>query len=572
MRFTNPIRILTASLVLCLSSACGGGGGGGSAPVATTPPPTPTPPPATPPATPSAQALNDASRFASRTTFGQPYAKLVELAEQGEQPWLEAQLILPATLHQPLVDDLVARREAGEFDAYEEDVELLISFRRYAWWHTAMTAPDQLRQRVAYALSQIFVVSDNVDVLIIYPQALSNYQDLLLTHAFGNFRDLLRAVALHPAMGIYLSHVNNRRSDPVANTFPDENFAREVMQLFSIGLYELNPDGSRKLDADSNPIATYGNAEIREFAKIFTGLSYGGPLSFFGKPLPDFNNPMQMFEAFHEPGPKALLNGTVVPAGQSGIEDIDAAIDNLFEHPNVGPFIASRLIQRLVTANPSPAYIERVSQVFDGQVSGVRGDMTAVIRAILLDPEALQAVNAGSTAGKLREPILRYLAMMRQLNAQSSDGFFFNGGFFLQQLIGQHPLSSPSVFNFYLPDHTPAGEIAGAGLVSPEFQITTTTTVVGVTNLADFVVSGGFVMDAQEPFGQVSLDLAEFEALAADPDALLDRLDLLFSYGTLDPAVRAAIRSVIVDVDDLPFRTQTAIYLVLIAPDTAVEI
>lgn len=572
MRLTPFTRLLASSLLLVWLSGCGGGGGGGNdpAPVGTPqplPPVTPPPPPA-----PDDDALKAASRFSATASFGLAYADLVSLAEQGHESWLDTQLAEPASLHQPLVEELIARRDAGEFDAVEEDIELLISFRRYAWWHRAMTAPDQLRQRVAFALSEIFVVSDNVDALIINPLALSNYEDMLLTNAFGNFRDLLRAVTLHPAMGIYLSHVNNRRSDPIANIFPDENYAREVMQLFSIGLYELNPDGSRQLDAIGNPIATYGNHEVREFAKIFTGLSYGGPVSFFGKRLPEFTSPMRMFDAFHEPGSKTLLRGAVIPAGQTGIQDIDAAIDNLFEHPNVGPFISAKLIQRLITSNPSPGYVARVSRVFDGTDSGVRGDMAAVIKAILLDPEASAAADATQNRGKLREPVLRHLALMRQLNATSSDGYYFNAGFLLQQLVGQHPLSSPSVFNFFLPSHTPAGEIAAAGLVAPEFQITTTTTVVGITNLVDFAVNGDFVMDAQPPFGEVTLDLSEFEVLAADPIALMDRLDLLFTSGSLHPDTRAVIVDIIDDIEDLPFRARTAIYLMLISPDYAIEI
>jgi len=572
MRLTPFTRLLMSSLLLVWLSGCGGGGGGGNgpAPVGTPAPPPPVAPP--PPAEPDDDALNAASRFAATASFGQPYADLVSLAEQGHESWLDAQLAEPASLHQPLVESLIARRDAGEFDAVEEDIELLISFRRYAWWHRAMTAPDQLRQRVAFALSEIFVVSDNVDALIIDPLALSNYEDMLLTNAFGNFRDLLSAVTLHPAMGLYLSHVNNRRSDPIANIYPDENYAREVMQLFSIGLYELNPDGSRQLDASGNPIPTYSNVEIREFAKVFTGLSYGGPVSFFGKRLPEFTSPMRMFDAFHEPGAKTLLRGAVIPAGQTGIQDIEAALDNLFEHPNVGPFISARLIQRLVTSNPSPGYIARISRVFDGTDSGVRGDMAAVIKAILLDPEAAATADAAQSRGKLREPVLRYLALMRQLNATSSDGYYFNAGFFLQQLVSQHPLSSPSVFNFFLPSHTPAGEIAAAGLVAPEFQITTTTTVVGMTNLVDFAVNGDFVMDAQPPFGEVTLDLSEFEALAADPVALMDRLDLLFTSGSLDPDTRAVIVDIIDDIQDLPFRARTAIYLMLISPDYAIEI
>lgn len=567
MYMRRIIRLLLPALLLAFATACGGGGGGDtSAPVTTTPPP-PVPPPG-----PTASDLQAASRLAARATFGLNFAAIESLAEQGESDWLESQLALDPSLHQPLVDSLVARRDAGEFDAVEKDIELLLSFRRYAWWHRAMTAPDQLRQRVAFALSEIFVVSDNVDTLIIYPAALSNYQDLLLTHAFGNYRDLLRAVTLHPAMGVYLSHVNNRRSNPSANIFPDENYAREVMQLFSIGLYLLNEDGTRQLDSNGNPIPTYSNTEIREFAKIFTGLSYGGPGAFFGRPLPNFSEPMQMFNLFHEPGEKHLLRGQSVPAGQTGMQDIDAAIDNLFNHPNVGPFIGERLIQRLVTSNPSPEYVARVARAFNGASTGVRGDMKAVIRAVLLDPEANAAVNPATSFGKLREPVLRYLALMRQLNAQSSDGYFYNAGFFLQQLVAQHPLSSPSVFNFFQPEHTPAGEIAEADLVAPEFQITTTTTVVGNTNLVDYVINGGFVMDAVEPFGTVTLDFTEYEAVAADPDALLDKLDTVFTYGTLSPATREAIRRVIVDVDDAAFRTRTAIYMLLISPDYAVEI
>lgn len=564
-------RGLLAALLMTLA-ACGGGGGGGAPAAGNTPPPAPTPEPTPAPAPISSSDLNSASRFATRATFGLPYAEIERLAEQGSDSWLEAQLATPPTFHMPLIESLVSRREGGEFEAFEEDVELLISFRRYVWWHRAMTAPDQLRQRVAFALSQIFVVSDNVDLLIIDPAALGTYQDMLLTHAFGNFRDLLEAVTLHPAMGLYLSHLNNRRSNPAANIFPDENYAREVMQLFSIGLYELNLDGSRRLDGDGDPIPTYDNDDIREFAKIFTGLSYGGPGSFFGRQLPYYREPMRMFDAFHEPGQKQLLNGAIVPAGLSGSEDIDAAMDNLFNHPNIGPFFGRLLIQRLVTSNPTPAYVERVARAFNDNGTGVRGDLAAVIRAVLEDPEAVADPAPGGNGGKLREPVLRYLALMRQLNAESSDGFFFNAGFFVQQLVGQHPFSSPSVFNFYLPDHSPSGDIAGRELVAPEFQITNTTTVVGVTNLVDITVNGGFVMDAMPPFGEVSLDVSEYVALADDVEALLDRLDTVFTYGTLDPATRSAMTSVLTDIADLEFRANTAIYLMLISPDYAVEL
>lgn len=572
--FTNRYRTMTRRLVALvatslLASACGGGGGGGTP----TSPPTSPPPPAPPPVSipPTAAELEDASRFVAKATFGLDYDGIYTAAEMGKESWLERQFSLPITRHTPLVGELVARREAGEFDEFEEDIEYLILSRRLAWWHHTATADDELRQRVAFALSEILVVSDNVDQLLIYPDALSTYYDLLLANAFGNYRDLLRGVTLHPAMGFYLSHLNNGKSDPDNNIFPDENYAREIMQLFSIGLFELNNDGTLKLEA-GQPIPTYSNVEIREFAKIFTGLSYGGPGGFFGNQQPNFSVPMRMFDAAHEPGSKNLLNGVVVPSGQTGIQDIDSAIDNLFNHPNVGPFIGKQLIQRLVTSNPSPAYVERVANAFNDNGSGVRGDMRALLRAVLLDPEANSGPNPSSTFGKLREPVVRYAAMLRQLGATSDDGYIFNTGYFLQELGKQHPLSSPSVFNFFLPAHSPAGAIADAGLVAPEFQIVTSNSIVGMTNLVDFAVSADYVTDAPPPFAQVSLTFADYLPLADDVPALVDRLNLVMTARTLAPATVQAIESIAGDVDDLNFRVRVAVYMVLISADYTVRL
>ena len=339
------------------------------------------------------------------------------------------------------MEDLLLRLNRGELPEVDDNLEWFAQFRRFAWWHTVMSAPDQLRQRVAFALSEIMVVSDNVDILLVYPYALSGFNDILLNNAFGNFRDLLRDVALHPAMGVFLSHLNNQRADPANNIFPDENFAREVMQLFSIGLFKLDIDGSQQLDGDAVPIPSYDNDDIREFAKMFTGLSWGGADGFFGKQAPNFREPMQMFDPFHEPGTKQLLNDTAVLAGQTGMQDIDSAIDNLFNHPNVGPFIGRQLIQRLVTSNPSPGYVERIARTFNGDSTGVRGDLRAVVYAILTDPEAANPDN-DSGFGKLREPVLRAASLYRQFNATSSDGFFRE-----QRLsgAGTHPPTSTFV-------------------------------------------------------------------------------------------------------------------------------
>ncbi len=561
-KFTAIVRGKATLLALVLLvSACGGGGGSA--------PPAPPVPPVQPP---TSAELEAASRFASQATFGMSFSAIDALARQGKEDWLDRQFSLPVSNHAPIVADLVQRRDAGEFAAFEQDIEYLILFRRLAWWHRTVTASDELRQRVAFALSEIFVVSDNVDDLIINPFALSGYYDTLLTHTFGNYRDLLHDVSLHPAMGIYLSHVNNRRSDPVNNIFPDENYAREVMQLFSIGLFELNIDGTNKLDANGQPIPTYSNVEIREFAKIFTGLSFGGSNAYFGNPIPSFQAPMRMFDAEHEPGPKNLLNGTVVSAGQTGTQDIEAAIDNLFNHPNVGPFIGKQLIQRLVTSNPSPAYVERVARAFNGDNSGVRGDMRAVVRAVLTDPEAAAASGTGVGFGKLREPVVRYASILRQFGASSSDGFIANTGYFLQELGKQHPLSAPSVFNFFLPAHSPAGEIANAGLVAPEFQITTSNSIIGMSNLVEFMVVADFVTDAPEPFATVSLSYDDYVSVAGDVGELVDRLDLVLTAGTLDTGTRQAMVGVLSDIDDLDIRTRLALYLFLVSADYAVRL
>ncbi|MFK7830762.1 MAG: DUF1800 family protein [Congregibacter sp.] len=517
-----------------------------------------------------------ASRLASRATFGVDLASIEYIDNIGEEAWLETQFSAPVTYHDPFVDDLMQRMESGDFDEVErvESINNLPAlFGRIAWWHVTVSAQDQLRQRVAYALSQILVVSDNVNALFLPAYATSNFYDTLLEHAFGNFRELLLEVTLHPSMGVFLSHMNNARSDPQAGTFPDENYAREVMQLFTIGLFELNPDGSETLDADGRPVPTYDNQDIGEFAKIFTGLSWGGAYNRFGSNRYNFLAPMRMFDEFHEPGEKLLLRGQVVPAGQSGIEDIEAAVDNLFYHPNVGPFIGRRLIQRLVSSNPSPSYIERVATVFNDNGQGERGDMQAVLRAVLLDPEARAMPKLNGSQGKLREPLLRYTAMLRKLGVSSPDGFYASTGQFVQQRIQQHPLSAPSVFNFYLPDHQPIGELSAQSLVAPEFQITNSNSIIEISNLMQFAVMGDFVNELnQPPFAKATLSLGDYVDVAKDTDALLDRLDTVFTYGTLSGETRAEIRDLLILIDDWEQRVRVAAYLLLISPDFAVEI
>ena len=426
-----------------------------------------------------------ASKFLTQATLGANYPTITQVAKQGESAWLDAQFqqpihkLLPQTKCWEEVYESLGEQAAAEAFG---DMALV---NRYLWFNRAITAPDLLRQRVAMALSEILVVSDRIDLFNDNALPMSAYYDVLLEHSFGNFRDLLSAVTLHPAMGVYLSHVNNAKADTTKGTFPDENYAREVMQLFSIGLFELNQDGTRKKDANGKDIATYNNATIREFAKVFTGLSYGGEDAQFttSDDVENFNFevPMVMFDAHHDKTAKHLLNGKVLPAGQGGMTDINAAIDNLFNHPNVAPFIGKLLIQRLVTSNPSKAYVSRVSAAFNGGNGQPRGDMKNVIRAILLDPEARQTNTV--IGAKLKEPFIRYVHLLRAFNANTADGAFMSTGEEIEETIHQFVMSSPSVFNFFQSGFAPNGEIKQAGLTAPEFQIVNAATVIGLKNL-----------------------------------------------------------------------------------------
>ena len=505
-----------------------------------------------------------ASKFLQLATFGATSQEIDDLAEGTVNEWLDHQFNLPVGNHTPIVNRYL---ETYGYDA--DATPHPGTYRRFAFWERTITSPDQLRQLVAYALTQVFVVSDRPTPIFVNPLALSSYSDTLLEHSFGNFRDLLLAVTLHPVMGFYLSHVNNAKSDPEANTFPDENYAREVMQLFTIGLYELNLDGSRKLDAEGRPIATYDNQGIREFSKVFTGLSYGetsySPDLVFGKKQPAFNVPMVMFDAFHESGEKTLLRGEVLPAGQTGMEDIEGAVDNLFEHPNVGPFIGKLLIQRLVTSNPSPSYVARVAQAFNGDGESPRGDMKTVIRAILTDPEAVDAE-------RIREPFRRYAQIIRALEPVSEDGSYPGLGYLVQFLTGQHVLSAPSVFNFYSPNYSQPGELDDLGWVSPELQITTEDTIVGITNLVAATIYQESGLDTPADFPKVTFDLSHYLSLAEDEEALTDAVSIVFTGGQMSDVAQSIIQDAVgqIPAADRAGRVNLALYLTLVAPSYAV--
>ncbi len=443
----------------------------------------------------------DAHRFLVQTTFGPTEADIRRLLEYGYsanayERWIDEQFVKPMSLSLPATIAAVPKPRPDNFNpdfAHKE--------RKEVWFKNVLYGEDQLRQRVAWALSQIMVVS-GTGALFQRPWATADYYDMLVRNAFGNYRSLLEDVTLHPAMGVYLSALGNQKAVEGTNLRPDENYAREMMQLFSIGLVQINPDGSRKLDARGQPIPTYDQDTIAGFARVFTGWNWqcpsrwhprndcawgGSSNDYFPEDSPrieDFNQtrPMKLFEDRHESGTKQLLrypgvalpNG-VIPAGQGGVKDLKDALDNVFNHPNVGPFISKQLIQKLVTSNPSPDYVRRVAQIFDNDGRGVRGNLRAVVKAILLDPEARPPAENPSV-GKLKEPLLRLTQLWRAYDGRTPSGevglamwgYEYGGP---MSAFGQSPLESPSVFNFFSPFYAPPGEIAQAGLVAPEMQL-----------------------------------------------------------------------------------------------------
>ena len=526
-----------------------------------------------------------ASRFLAQATLGADVEAIMELTEESYSVWLDEQFNTPKDtgVYQHML--YIIEAAAAGIAANGGDPNTLnpwIYYWHFAWWQYTMTSPDELRARVGMALSEIFVVSELPD-LKDAAMGLASYYEMLLDHSFGNFRDLIEAITFHPSMGVYLTHVNNPKSDTSANQFPDENYAREIMQLFTIGLYELNIDGTRRLDAQGKAIPTYDIDDISEFAKIYTGLSWGDTTEFglIASDDTSYTVPMQMYNSWHEPGEKHLLNGYTVPDRNpvDGLADIDDALDNLFVHPNVGPFIGRLLIQRMVTSNPSPAYIQRVAEAFNSNGQGIRGDMKAVIRAILLDPEARDCGMKGPYKGMLREPLLRLTHVMRAFNAFSDTGVYRHTMDDFKDQMFQRPLASPSVFNFFQPDYTPIGAIDSAGLVAPEFQITNAVSISGYSNqLYEWVIEENNIMEYRDIYENeynndkyVRLDLTDEMALEeiTEIDELLERLNLLLMHGQMSNFTREAIRETLSDIpeSDSAYRVRQAIYLVMFSPD-----
>jgi uncharacterized protein (DUF1800 family) len=530
-------------------------------------------PPASPPQNLTQITQADAGRFLSQATFGASLADINALVAKGYATWLNEQTAMAPTLHRAAT--------LADFTQYTQNATTTAptgTDRQAAWWKIAVTAPDQLRQRVAFALSEIFVISDQNSTISNAQEGAANYYDLLARDAFGNYRQLLEDVTLSPMMGIYLSSLRNAKGtfDTKGNvlTSADENYAREVMQLFSIGLNLLQPDGTLQLDSTGQPIPTYDQTTITETAKVFTGWAFYSTSANpnFRGGAADYINPMLLYPAFHDDGQKTVVGGRIIPAAQGGTKDLKDMLDTLFNHPNTGPFISRQLIQRLVTSNPSPGYVYRVAQVFANNGAGVRGDLVAVVQAILTDYEARSSALLSTAGhGKLKEPLLRATAVFRAFGGGSNSGRFNISN--PETNLAQAALRSATVFNFFMPDFVLPGDLASAGLYAPEFEILTATTAITVPNfLYTYIYNTRSTTDGTQQ--TIGLDLTSLLPLTATPQQLVDNLNLVLTGGTMSKATSDRI---VAAISGMPNGTSTtekarsAIYLVITSADGSIQ-
>jgi len=523
-----------------------------------------------------AAASADVWRLLNQATFGASQAEAARVVALGVPGWIDDQFNQPVSGYPDARYNRIQLSQTADCTttdpngvAYPAGSPPVVCVRDHLslamlqrdFFTNAVRAGDQLRQRVAWALSQILVVSGNESDLS-YAHAMSRYQSLMFKHAFGNYRDLLADVSASPAMGNYLDAVNNDRA--AGARVPNENYAREILQLFSIGLAELNADGTPRLDAGGMPLPTYDQDDVKEFAKVFTGWTFADPAS----PLADATKKNNRYYAAamvpypttstlgHETSAKTLLQGLVVPPGQTTRQDLASAVQNVFAHPNTAPFVSKQLIQRLVTGNPSSAYVQRIAAVFANDGTGVRGNLKAVVRALLLDPEARGAVKSDPTFGSLKEPVLMLTSLIRAVGGVT-DGNRLEGS---ASSLGQRPFYPPTVFNYFPPDAT----IPGTAILGPEFALHTSNTAVTRANLVFTLVYSGFAADPTIPNAVgTMLNTQQFQALAANPVALVDRIADVLTGGALPAAARATIVAAVnaVAASDAAGRVKMALYL-----------
>ncbi len=553
-------------------------------------------------------AKMEAARFLGQATFGATPVAVDSLvaSDLNFESWIDNQFEAEQSQYLSKMNNIWAEITNGMVSVGCDTMDAFGPFSvhfQYAWFDNMMDGEDQLRQRVAFALSQLLVISSVTD-LGGYGEALSSYYDLLMDHSFGNYRDLLYDVSLSVPMGYYLSHLNNPKADPDNNIHPDENFAREIMQLFSIGIYELNVDGTRKVDGNGNWIPTYDYIDIKEMAKVFTGLAPGAaskdegcdwvnePYFGLGIYCADFSQPMTMFEDWHETSEKIIFDGALsIPANQNGMEDIDMVIEFLFNHPNVGPFVAERMIKRLVKSNPSSGYIERVATIFNNDGNGVRGDMKAMVKAILLDPEARTCEALSEpTNGRLREPVLRLTQFLKAFELTNETGNYWHNGYDLNEYMFQSPLMSPSVFNYYQPDNLLAG--VEDNIEAPEFQILNTITLPGYTNMVYAWTTWNSVLndwegvcdDGSENYEdwpeyiedtrtRLNTDWVASQVENDKHEDFVNQMDIFLTYGQLSEEMREIITNAakgLAPWNNNEYEAYLMIYLLMISPDFAI--
>jgi uncharacterized protein (DUF1800 family) len=579
---------------------------------------------------------SDAARAVTQASFGATRAEIDRVAGIGVNAWISEQFAKPARSYVP---DALGYQNQGNY-YYNPAVGAL--------WKQIFEGDDQLRQRIVFALSQIMVISLRNTVLQSQPCAPASYLDVLGKNAFGNFRDLLKEVTLHPAMGEYLDMKRSGKTLTVNNPegavvkfYPNENYARELLQLFSIGTVMLNLDGTAKLDGAGKPIPSYDESIVKGFAQAFTGWTLGPDkvndpewnepqrwvnmfypnetlfpsqatrnallCAQWSRPMepwlvqryqnghydvcnrqqeagqtPDYNTCVKpQLPPPHETGSKKLLSGVTLPANQTPMQDMDAAIDNIFNHPNVGPFISKQLIQRLTMSNPQSPYVERVAKVFNNNGAGVRGDMKSVIRAILMDPDVRLNLRAeGPLAGKLKEPVVRFAQFLRAFNARAAAGFYELPDLSSPDSLYQSPLLAPSVFNFYKPDNPLPGQPTYARVLAPEFQLATANAAAAWADFSDgYMIRGyGSWNQGADAGKHIKPDYSAYIPLAQnDPAKLIDALTVVLLNGTISPEfrtqlIRAVTNTPPPDQNTLPEeKLNVALWLIVNSPEFLIQ-
>ncbi|MBK9624410.1 MAG: DUF1800 domain-containing protein [Rhodocyclaceae bacterium] len=544
----RPITLgLAAGLAPLALTACGGGGSGSTATVATTSPP---------PVVSTGPTRVQAARFLAQASLSSTAAEITQVQTLGYSAWLDQQMALPrsstnvAWLRSKGLDNVAYKNSQVGAD------QML--------WRKLLASPDPLRQRVTLALSEIIVVSVAGIANTPFRQfAAAAFMDILEANAFGDYRTLLEQVSTSVAMGGYLTYKGNVKANASTGSLPDENYAREVMQLFSVGLAQLNQDGSVKLSSNGQPLETYVQDDVSQLARVFTGWNVDIAVGTNDDPN-RIVIPMVQYASRHELGTKSFL-GTVIPANTDGVNSLRIALDTLMAHPNMGPFIGRQLIQRLVTSQPSAAYVSRVAATFNNNGSGVKGDLRAVLRAVLLDTEArADASVTDPTFGKLREPMIRFIQWARTFSVTDpTDEWKIGDLTDPATKLGQSPLRSPSVFNFFRPGYVPPNSPIGAR-TAPEFQITTESSVAGYVNFMQGAISNGV--------SGLRADYTSIRTVVSDSAALLAELNVVLAAGQLSAATLASLKSALDSISVATTagsnnRLYAAITLVMASPE-----